>query len=50
MPAGAFTFDVNPIEVLAPQRRPLYLVSLQRKLELFEEAGGGPGGGAPLRA
>ncbi|MGB4337455.1 MAG: bifunctional riboflavin kinase/FAD synthetase, partial [Bacillota bacterium] len=39
LPAGAFTFDVNPIEVLAPQRRPLYLVSLQRKLELFEEAG-----------
>ncbi len=41
LPAGAFTFDVNPIEVLAPQRRPLYLVSLQRKLELFEEAGVG---------
>ena len=28
VPTGVLTFDVNPVEVLAPERAPAYLVSL----------------------
>ncbi len=39
VPTGVLTFDVNPVEVLAPERAPAYLVSLQRKLDLLTAAG-----------
>ncbi len=37
--AGLITFDRHPLTVLAPEHAPLLLTSLERRLELFEEAG-----------
>ncbi|MBU1866197.1 MAG: bifunctional riboflavin kinase/FAD synthetase [Actinobacteria bacterium] len=37
--AGLITFDRHPLTVLAPEHAPQLLTSLERRLELFEEAG-----------
>jgi riboflavin kinase/FMN adenylyltransferase len=37
--AGLVTFDRHPLTVLAPRHAPAILTSLERRLELFEDAG-----------
>jgi riboflavin kinase/FMN adenylyltransferase len=36
---GLVTFDMHPLTVITPEHTPRLLTSLERKLELFEEAG-----------
>lgn len=38
-PAVVLTFDRHPMEILAPERAPLYINTLDQKLRLLEEAG-----------
>jgi riboflavin kinase/FMN adenylyltransferase len=38
-PAVAYTFEPHPIQVLRPNRAPLRLITIEQKLELFEQAG-----------
>ncbi|MEN6372859.1 MAG: bifunctional riboflavin kinase/FAD synthetase [Armatimonadota bacterium] len=38
-PAVVFTFDRHPMELLGPDRAPLYITTLDQKIELIENAG-----------
>jgi riboflavin kinase/FMN adenylyltransferase len=38
LPTGLVTFDRHPLTVIAPERAPLLLTSLNRKIELFQDA------------
>lgn len=39
LPIGVLTFDVHPVALLAPERVPPLLTSMEQKLEAFEAAG-----------
>ncbi len=39
LPLGVLTFDVHPVALLAPERVPPLLTSMEQKLEQFEAAG-----------
>lgn len=39
LPSTALTFDKHPTEILAPSRAPLYITSLEQRIELIEALG-----------